>query len=146
MSISGDFNVFIAAMAEEGKWPKDLIPAQPSDFMTIFKHFSHRMDNVSELDLSNKKINELPPEIVYFKAISSLDISNNQIEKLPENFGSLQLHILNMSNNRFTNLPVEVQQMKSLEGLAVFGNEIPEEQICKIDSKVQIFTREDLED
>jgi Leucine-rich repeat (LRR) protein len=120
------------------------------------------VDNIKEyhsvfkLNLSNKKLTQLPENICQFKQLASLSIynnaltgfpidffklqkleelvlSNNELTFLPKEIGLLKdLHILNLRNNQLSELPIEIKQLKNLQELDLRGNNFADENKKKI--------------
>ena len=77
------------------------------------------------LDLSGKKLTELPESIGQLTQLTGLDLSDNQLTTLPESLGQLtQLTELNLFNNQLTSLPNSIGNIESLESLTIGGNHI----------------------
>ena len=83
-------------------------------------------DGVTFLNLSNRGITELPPEIEELTKLTALDLSYNQLNKLPATFGKLTnlSGWLDLGYNQFSDFPKPVIKLKSLEGLALGGNQL----------------------
>jgi GTPase SAR1 family protein len=82
-------------------------------------------DGVTTLDLSEKGLTELPPEIGQLSNLTELDLSYNQLTALPPTIAQLtNLLVLNLSGNQLTGLPSEISQLIHLKKLMlgdVFG-------------------------
>jgi Leucine-rich repeat (LRR) protein len=77
------------------------------------------------LDLSQKWIQELPPEIGQLTQLTSLDLSDNQLTTLPEAIGQLtQLTTLDLSDNQLTMLPEAIGQLTQLTSLDLSYNQL----------------------
>lgn len=82
-----------------------------------------RANNVRHLDLSHRKLTELPEEIGYLNnTLESLNLSNNQLTTLPNSIGWLtKLKKLNLRNNKITaasfpfSTPVEITVLPTME-------------------------------
>ena len=103
---------------------------------------------VIHLNLGNKNLDVLPPEIAYLSTISTLYLNGNNLNYLPAQIGKVsnlrQLYIQNnelsdlpnrmihltklsdlqMSFNNFTEIPIVVGKLKSLKVLNASHNEI----------------------
>ncbi|MBM1105974.1 hypothetical protein JQC67_07495 [Aurantibacter crassamenti] len=102
---------------------------------------------VIELEINNRKLTTIPPEIGQLFSLKRLLISNMQIETLPKEIGQLRnlkmlhaqinlsdlpkeigqlnnLETLNLNVNFLSNLPAEIGQLSSLKTLFVFGNKL----------------------
>jgi hypothetical protein len=81
--------------------------------------------NQTSLDLSNKGLSELPPEIGLLKALKTLDLTNNNLASLPAEIGQLsELSDLNLSHNSIRVLPPEIWNLKKLNSLQFSNNQI----------------------
>ncbi|MEH2335417.1 leucine-rich repeat domain-containing protein [Nostoc sp.] len=68
-------------------------------------------DNLTKLDLSDKGLTTLPPEIVQLTNLRSLDLSSNQLSSLPPEIVQLtNLQTLYLSNNPLESPPPEIIQ------------------------------------
>ena len=102
---------------------------------------------VIELEINNRKLSTIPPEIGQLFSLKRLFISNMQIESLPKEIGQLRnlkmlraqvdlndvpkeigqlnnLETLNLNVNFLSNLPAEIGQLSSLKTLFVSGNKL----------------------
>lgn len=81
----------------------------------------------SYLDLSDREIIEVPPEIGSLVNLEELYLQNNKIVKLPPEIGSLtNLKHLYLHNNKIVELPSEIGSLKKLEFLWIHQNQIVE--------------------
>ena len=79
----------------------------------------------TELDLTNKGLTALPPEIANLTQLGYLSLSNNQITTLPPEIEKLiNLHYLYLNNNKIEILPPEIGKLKNLRMLLLNGNKI----------------------
>jgi Leucine-rich repeat (LRR) protein len=77
------------------------------------------------LDLSHKKLKEIPKEIFDLMEITKLDLSFNQLTSLPPEIGKLvNLEGLDVSDNRLTSLPSEIWKLVNLKELWVSHNQL----------------------
>ena len=84
--------------------------------------------HITELDLSQFGITDIPPEISGLTHLTNLDLSENKLETLPETIGTFQqLTKLNLSMNKLNTLPESFIQLKSLLELDLGGNMLGEE-------------------
>ncbi|MCP4582288.1 MAG: GTPase [candidate division Zixibacteria bacterium] len=82
-------------------------------------------DKATKLDLSEKDIRELPPEIVQLTGLTSLDLGYNQLTSLPPEIGQLTgLTSLDLGGNQLTSLPPEIGQLTGLTELYLGGNQL----------------------
>jgi internalin A len=83
-------------------------------------------DKATELDLSDRRITTLPPEIGQLINLRILDLSNNRLASLPSAIGQLtNLTHLYLYGNRLNSLPSEIRQLPQLEELDLRGNLLP---------------------
>jgi Leucine-rich repeat (LRR) protein len=84
------------------------------------KAASHEeLRSISNIDLSNSDITELPEEISLFNKLKILNISNSLISSLPPHMGILRkLRILDISN---TNIIISKELLRALENLKSFS-------------------------
>ena len=74
--------------------------------------------NLQSLHLGNNQLTTLPREIVQLANLQSLHLDGNQLTTLPPEIGQLvNLQTLNLNNNRLTTLPPEIGQLVNLERL-----------------------------
>ncbi len=84
-------------------------------------------DTLEILDLSYKKIADLPEEISRFKPLKILFLSGNELDYLPEGIGHLsQLEFLGLTNNNFIEAPEIIGQLERLKTLHLSKNAITE--------------------
>ncbi len=81
--------------------------------------------NLTELDLSEKKLSLLPPEIVKHQNLTSLDLSCNKLRTLPWGIGELQnLTSLDLSGNQLPSVPPEFVKLQNLTSLDLSCTEL----------------------
>lgn len=81
--------------------------------------------NTKRLDLSNKDISEIPPQIGALKALEYLNLSYNNIKRLPEEITTLsQLRTLLLLRNKLEHLPDKMRRLEKLEVLDLSYNKI----------------------
>ena len=77
------------------------------------------------LDLRNKQLTSLPPEIGQLTELENLDLSGNQLSTLPPEIGQLTgLLNLDINGNQLSALPPEIGQLTGLRGLFLNGNQL----------------------
>jgi len=83
--------------------------------------------NITELDLSNKKLTYIDSNIKYFVNLQILNLYNNQIKEIPKEIQYLtQLQKIYLSDNQIKKIPQEIQYLKQLQQLNLNGNKIKE--------------------
>jgi Leucine-rich repeat (LRR) protein len=84
-----------------------------------------RLKNLQELNLSKNKLKALPPHIGQLTSLVTLKASNNDLTSLPPEIGGLQsLKHLELNRNLIVTLPPEIGQLENLESLELWDNEI----------------------
>ncbi|MEO1396580.1 MAG: COR domain-containing protein [Cyanobacteria bacterium J06634_5] len=84
-----------------------------------------RREKVSELDLSDKGLTELPVELFQLQNLTQLDLSSNQLTSVPKELGQLQNLIqLNLSSNQLTSVPKELGWLQNLTQLRLYRNRL----------------------
>ncbi|XP_028845431.1 leucine-rich repeat-containing protein 57-like isoform X2 [Denticeps clupeoides] len=80
--------------------------------------------NLRTVDLSNNKIEVLPPFIGSFLHLKSLTINSNKLTSLPNDIGKLKkLETLYLNGNQLQTLPPSIGQLKALRTLCLSGNQ-----------------------
>lgn len=83
------------------------------------------LTNLSKLNLSYNKINEISDRIGNLKNLKSLNLSNNKIKQLPLTIGDLiNLEYLYLSSNLIVLIPQEIGRLKNLKYLDLSYNQI----------------------
>ncbi|ELP54065.1 small GTP-binding domain protein [Microcystis aeruginosa TAIHU98] len=84
-------------------------------------------ERAEKLDLSNKNLTEIPPEIPHLTSLQHLYLSNNQIREIPEALAHLTpLQVLLLSDNQIREIPEALAQLTSLQYLDLSYNQISE--------------------
>jgi internalin A len=79
----------------------------------------------TELDLADKGLTELPPEIGNLSNLETLWLDNNYLSSLPPEISKLgSLRELSLSNNQFTDFPIEVISIPNLQILGLGNNHL----------------------
>jgi len=85
------------------------------------------------VNLGNNQLKNLPAEIGQLKNLEFLYLTNNQFKSFPSQVGELtKLKALMLNNNKLTSLPNTLGNFKNLRILNISGNKIPETNIEKI--------------
>ncbi|EPB77416.1 leucine Rich repeat-containing domain protein [Ancylostoma ceylanicum] len=78
---------------------------------------------IRNLELSQNKIKELPPDIGSFSVLKQLHLSENALTELPDEIGLLKnLEILNLQSNKLSSLPDSIVGCTSLKTLNLSAN------------------------
>ncbi|CAM2115866.1 unnamed protein product [Caretta caretta] len=81
--------------------------------------------NLRTIDLSNNKIEILPPLMGKFSVLKSLALNNNNLAALPEELCKLKkLETLHVNGNHLTQLPATFGQLLALKTLSLSGNKL----------------------
>ncbi len=80
---------------------------------------------ITELYLSENKLESLPAEIGLLIKLEYLDLSSNKLQSLPAEIGLLKnLQILHLYNNELKSLPVEISRLINLKNLGLPDNKL----------------------
>jgi internalin A len=86
-----------------------------------------RAENSTELDLGNKGLTEIPPEIFQLSNLQTLDLGENKITKIPDEIAALSnLQQLNLAHNQITKIPDVIASLCNLQELYLYNNQITE--------------------
>ena len=81
--------------------------------------------DITNLNLSNNKLTQLPVEIGQLSQLTMLDVSYNNLTQLPVEIGQLtQLTTLHLSHNKLSQLPVEIGELTQLTSLHLSNNKL----------------------
>ncbi len=81
--------------------------------------------DLQELDLSDKELTSLPPEIGHLIGLTELWLHYNKFELLPPEIGALvNLVTLDLSNNKLSSLPSKIGLLANLESLWLDNNKL----------------------
>lgn len=79
------------------------------------------------LDLSDRSIVFLPPDIGMLKHLKKLCLAHNRLPELPKEIGNLtELTSLNLQDNRLEHLPEEIGKLTNLTLLGISMNPLPD--------------------
>ena len=82
-------------------------------------------EEMTELDLSEERLTQLPPEMGRLTNLTALDLSRNQIEVIPPEMGRLtNLTALDLSRNQIEVIPPEIRYLTNLTKLSLYSNRI----------------------
>jgi Leucine-rich repeat (LRR) protein len=85
----------------------------------------YKLPNLLVLDLSRNKIKVLPDSIAMLSSLEELDLSSNKLSAVPAAIGSFKwLKKLSLNRNTLTNLPPEIGNLNALEVLELWDNEL----------------------
>lgn len=85
---------------------------------------------ITALDLSSKKLNEIPAEVFNYPRLKILFLTKNRLAKLPAEIGKLsQLIYLDLGENHMQRFQPELGALKQLQILDLRDNSIPTSQI-----------------
>ncbi|MFX0139779.1 MAG: COR domain-containing protein, partial [Candidatus Hodarchaeota archaeon] len=96
------------------------------DKLTLIKILKETKEKKkSILNLSNRKIREIPPEIGELINLKVLNLSRNELIFIPSEIGNLiNLTTLSLNRNRLKILPSRINQLKSLNTLDISFNQL----------------------
>ncbi len=79
----------------------------------------------AELDLSNKQLTSLPPQIEKLPYLTRLNLSKNRFASVPLEILKLtNLVTLDLGSNELTSLPPEITKLTNLTDLGLWGNQL----------------------
>ena len=79
--------------------------------------------NLTELDLSNNKLEDLSPKVAQLRRLKKLNVTMNALIEVPASIGDLtSLAELDLMMNRLRSLPDEVGSLAQLRGLGLRSN------------------------
>lgn len=114
--------------------------AQQDTSTYIYRSLQEALEHPSKvlrLDLSDKRLEEFPPEILLMTNLEELRLRNDGIRSLPPGIGALgKLRMLDLSGNPIAVLPDEFIQLRSLEVLLL--NDDP---ALDLDHDIELLTR-----
>ncbi|KAJ4777994.1 Plant intracellular Ras-group-related LRR protein 5 [Rhynchospora pubera] len=84
-----------------------------------------KLEETTQLDLSENRITALPTSIGNLKSLMKLDLHSNQLTNLPESFGDLcNLTELDLHANRLASLPTTIGKLVNLIDLDLSSNQL----------------------
>jgi len=84
-----------------------------------------KLTKLTVLDLSYNQLTSLPPELEKITKLTELHLSGNQLSSIPKGIGKLaNLKLLYLSNNQLTSLPPEIGELANLRALDLVSNEL----------------------
>lgn len=111
-----------------GQAKAQLLPHQALDSVRTFHSLERALlvpDSVYRLDLSRKKLREVPEAVRQLKNLNALDLGRNKLKELPAWMNELQyLQEFYAGRNKFTKVPNVVCQWKHLKRLDLHQNRI----------------------
>lgn len=84
-----------------------------------------QLAQIDELDLEDKQLNFLPPEIYYLRQLEYLYLCHNHLSELPADIEHLNhLRVLDLESNHLSEVPIEIANLKKLEVLYLGRNQL----------------------
>ncbi|MBS1570679.1 MAG: leucine-rich repeat domain-containing protein [Bacteroidetes bacterium] len=116
--------LLFAVMAAQAQ----LLPQTALDTVRTFHSLERALqhpDSVYRLDLSHKKLKQVPEEIRRLKNLNALDLGRNKLRDLPGWMNELRyMQEFSAGRNKFTQIPNTVCQWKHLKRLDLHQNHI----------------------
>lgn len=104
-----------------------IVPLSELAKMMLYKDLNSLpkdLHQIYRLNLSEKKLTEIPENVYKMKNLQELNISNNQISEISKIELLDRLQILNIGMNKFSVLPESIIHLKHLKIFDVFWNDI----------------------
>jgi len=122
-------------------------PAEVRQFLSD-PRYADPLSLITQLDLHDKGLQSVPPEILFLPHLTHLNLSGNQLIAIPSEIMSLthlqqinlsfnefsefpqeichllELKKINLSGNLIANLPLEIGQLAALESLSLLENQL----------------------
>jgi Leucine-rich repeat (LRR) protein len=77
---------------------------------------STEITSITEINLSNKNLSNVPETVFQMKSLETLDLSNNPIETIPVDIRKLQyLRVLDLTETNVDELPEEISELIHLQ-------------------------------
>lgn len=144
------WNLFVICIVgmSQFNWAQT-IPYADLDTAKVYTDIEKALENpeiVCRLDLTRKRLKEVPEDILQFKNLQELNLNRNKLDSLPPWLNQLQnlmifsasrneietipkeicrlpeLHVLDMSNNYLKAIPKNIHKAKKLEELILWSN------------------------
>ena len=81
--------------------------------------------NLTELDLSDYKLDKLPKELFNLVNLTKLDLSKNNLKEIPKEIGKLKnLTSLSLMKNSIKEIPSEIGDLVNLKSLNLYSNQL----------------------
>lgn len=105
-----------------------LDPLPGMDTLRVYTKVETAMTNpkmVKRLDLSRKRLKEIPPEVFLFTELEELILDRNKLQSIPAEITQLKkLRHLSISKNDLEDFPPIICNLRTLERLDLSDNEI----------------------
>jgi Leucine-rich repeat (LRR) protein len=95
-----------------------------------------------KLDLSKKRLKEIPPVVFDYEGLNELLLEGNKLEVIPVEIGKLRrLQTLNLNGNPIKELPMQIFELVALEVLALSNTDLRElpEDIDKLTALKKLY-------
>lgn len=94
------------------------VPYVQLDSLKMYTDLDKALANANEvfrLDLSKKKLKEIPSEVYSFTNLQELILNKNKIDSIPADISKLEnLQILRISANKLKSIPTPIYELKNL--------------------------------
>ena len=113
------------------EWPTDMDPMSSLGVLSLSGNQFEELPTtlisslpwLRYLDLSNNKLQSLPPEIGQLRNLSSLDLAQNQLTTISDEIGQLEkLRRLDLAQNQLTTIPDEIGLLQRLSYFYIEDN------------------------
>ncbi|MBK9420764.1 MAG: leucine-rich repeat domain-containing protein [Flavobacteriales bacterium] len=120
--------LFLVPMLFTSLASAQLLPQTALDTVRTFHSLESALkdpDSVYRLDLSHKKLKQVPDDVRKLKNLNALDLGRNRLKELPGWMNELRyMQEFSAGRNKFTAVPNTVCQWKNLKRLDLHQNEI----------------------